>query len=606
MIEPPEHIPDLRRLNMLRAFLFLLFCAIVVRLWYLQIVKGPELAEMSRTVRTRLVRRVAARGDILDRKGRPLATNRPHFVISVLPDELKKNPQVLPLLAKLLRTTETDLAATLTKNRTMPFDPIPVAEDVGIDVLSQIEEQRLDLPGVLILQDPIRYYVDGALCTHVLGVSRTISAEELDKLRAKGYHGGDSVGKEGLEKTYESDLRGTDGGMQIEVDARGRMRRSLEEIKPLPGHTLRLTLDRDLQKVAYDALKAEADKGHPGAAVAIDPNDGGVLALVSTPSYDLNRYGQDYIQLQKDPMTPLVNRAVNSHYPGGSTYKLVTAAAGLESGTTTPNTGDFCGGSIWVGRLLHCDARSGHGPIEFTRAIGASCNIFFWHTAMRAGQKNLADTAFRFGLGQKTGIDLPSSRDAAGIVPTPEWKKKHHRGPWIMGDLLNMAIGQGDVGVTPIQLANYGAAIANGGTLLRPQLVRAIIDNSGPHPVVLHRLQREARNSIGLTPVQRNALVAGMEKVLEPGGTAYGSHLPGLAVAGKTGSADSYLRGKKVTNSLFVCFAPIEKPRIAIAVVVEDGGHGATTAAPLARLMLKHFFGLHVDDVPIGRSGGGD
>lgn len=606
MIELPDHIPNLRRLKLFYSVLLLGFCVIIARLWYLQIMNGAAFAAMAETQRSRLVRRIAARGEILDAKGRVLATSRFHYVVSVLPDEIKKNPQVLPRLAQLLQTTVEDLNALIAENRTTPFDPVPVKADADIRLLSQIEEQKLDLPGVLVTKDPLRFYRDAQVCTHVLGVVRPISAEKLEKLRDQGYRGGDTIGVEGLEATYEAELRGKEGGQRVEVDARGRMRRQIEEIKPVAGHTLRLTLDYGLQKVAYDALREELGKGHPGAAVALDPRDGAVLALVSTPSYDLNRFGEDYGKLLKNPNTPLVNRAASSFYPCGSPFKLITAAAGLETGAITPTSGDYCGGSIYLGRTWHCHKRSGHGPVSFTRAIAVSCDVFFWHVAMRTGPEAIAAWAKRFGLGAKTGIDLPPSVDSKGIVPTDAWKRKRFHQPWMAGDTLNMAIGQGFVGVTPLQMANFTAALANGGTLLRPQLVREVIDTSSGHPKVTRRLKREERGSLGLKPEFRDAIVEGMVRVMQRGGTAGHIAIPGLSIAGKTGTSEVYRHGKKANSPVFICFAPVEKPRIAIAVLLEGGGHGGEVAAPIARRMLAQYFGLKPGSSGIGRASGVD
>src|SRR5579884_1983414 len=602
MTDHPNSISDLQRIKRLYLVLLILFGIIILRLWYLQILEGPALAAQSETVRTRLIHRTAPRGAILDDRGRVLATSRPRFVVAVLPDEVKKNPAVLPRLAGLLHVTPADLEALIDLNRTTGFDPVPIERDVDARLLTEVEEQKLDLPGVLILNDTVRAYPDKALFAHVLGVARPISAEKLGQLRAKGYHSGDTIGVEGLEAAYEADLRGKDGGQRIAVDARGRMTRSLEEVPPVIGHTLRLSLDRDLQQAAYTALQEPLSQGHPVAVVALDPNDGAVLAFVSTPSYDPNRYGADYARLLKDPLKPLINRVSGSFYPCGSTFKLVTAAAGLETGAITPASEDTCTGAIRLGsRVFHCDKRSGHGRIDFLQALGVSCDVYFWHVGEKVGEENLAAWARRFGLGEKTGIDLPASVDAKGTVPSPEWKQRHRLGPWVPGDLLNMAIGQGYVGVTPLQLACYTAALANGGTLYRPQIVREVVDESSGHPVVLRQMRPEVRGTLGLSPANRDAIVEGMQRTLQPGGTAYGSSIPGLAIAGKTGTAEVLLHGKPASNSLFVCFAPADHPKIALAVVVEGGGHGADTAAPIARRILGQFFGLRLaHTVPIG------
>lgn len=609
MMDSRDPRPDEGRIRVLAVAIGIALAAIVARLWYLQVVKAPDLALQSESQQVRIVRKVAARGDILDAKGRMLAGSRSHFVVSVIPAELRSHPEKLARLARMIGASTADLAALIRASESAPFDPVPVASDVDRRLLTQIEEQKLDLAGVVVTQDPVRNYPYGPLCAHVVGVTRPVPADRLQKLRGEGYRAGDMIGVEGLECRYESDLRGKDGGQRVVVDARGRLQRDLDTIQPQPGRTLKLAIDYDVQKTAYDALHEALAQGHPGSLVALDPRDGSVLALVSEPSYDPNRYGKDYASLLQDARRPLIDRATASHYPSGSTFKLVTAAAGLATGTTTPTTGDYCSGSLSLGRFVfHCDKRSGHGHIVFPDALGKSCDVYFWHVAQRAGAENLIKWARRFGLGARTGIDLPVSVDGKGIVPSPEWKEKHGLGPWRPGDLLNMAIGQGYVGVTPLQLADYTAAIANGGSLMRPQIVREIDDVSGGQVRATYRMRPDVQRQLGLAPDLRAAIVDGMERAMKPGGTAAGSALPGLLVAGKTGSAEAITHGRKTTHSVFTCFAPADNPRIVVSVLVEGGGHGADTAAPIARRILNRYFHLHLDDsaVPIGRTFGGD
>jgi penicillin-binding protein 2 len=602
MIAPPDHIPDYRRLHVFYAIMASLLAVIVVRLWYLQIVKGPELAAESEMRRTRTVRRLAARGSIEDTKGHVLATNRFRFVVSVVPFEIKKNPEVLPRLATMLHRTATDLAEEIADTALTPFDPVPVADDVDVNLLSQIEEQQLDLPGVVITRDPERYYTDDRLFTHALGITGRVTREQIMKLHAANYQNGDYIGTEGLEKTFEAELRGKDGGQVVAVNAKGRILAHLDDMPPVPGHTLRLTLDYDLQKVTLGALMEElTHTGHPGSAVAIDPNTGAVLALASVPSYDLNTYRQEIGKLLKDPQKPLINRAVNSPQPCGSTFKLVTAAAGLETREIAPGASIYCPGFLKLGnRTFHCDKRSGHGTLSLEDALGQSCDVYFWRVSQRVGEEALAKWAHRFGLGESTDIDLPPTRAAKGLIPTPEWKKKTKRGSWMQGDLLNMSIGQGYVGVTTLQLANYTAALANGGTLWRPQLVREVRDISGPQPRILSMLAPQKKGDLGLRPENRAAIVEGMRRVFQRRGTAAACAIPGLEMAGKTGTAQVT---KTEDNSVFVCFAPLDHPKIAIAVLVEKGGHGSDVAAPIARRMLNQYLQLKLDNtsVPIGR-----
>ena len=602
MIAPPDHISDHRRLHVFYAILASLLTVIVVRLWYLQIVKGPELAAESEMRRTRTVRHLAARGSIEDTHGHVLATNRFRFVISVVPFEIDKNPGVLPHLAKILHRTETDLADEIDSNTLTQFDPVPVADDVDVTLLSQIEEQQLDLPGVVISRDPERYYTDDKLFTHILGFTGRVSRAQITKLGAANYQNGDYIGSDGLEKTLEPELRGKDGGQVVAVNAKGRILAHLDDMPPAPGHTLRLTLDYDLQKVTITALLEELSKtGHPGSAVAIDPDTGAVLALASAPSYDLNTYRKDIGKLLKDPQKPLINRAVNSPQPCGSTFKLVTAAAGLETGSIDAGEGIYCNGALRLGnRTFHCDKRSGHGTMALGDAIGQSCDIYFWRVAQRIGEERLEKWAHRFGLGEPPDIDLPPTRASKGLIPNAAWKQKTKRCPWVPGDLLNMSIGQGYVGVTTLQMANYTAALANGGTLWKPQMIREIRDVSGPTPRIIKVLDPKKKGELGLRAENRAAIINGMRRTLERRGTAAAIAIPGLEVAGKTGTAQVT---KTEDNSVFVCFAPIDHPKIAIAVLVEKGGHGSDVAAPIARRMLNQYLQLKLDNnrVPIGR-----
>jgi penicillin-binding protein 2 len=605
MIDRPDHIPDLLRLRILFALIFLMLGVIMTRLWVLQIVKGQELAQEAQTQQVKRIRRVAARGLIEDCKGRVLASTRPKFVVSITPEDAAKNPQVIERLAALLETTTQDLNDKIDAGRRISrYDPVPLQRDVDIKILSRIEEQRLDLPSVLVTREPVRYYMDNTLCTHVLGVTRPIPKDTketkdlLAQLTAQGYHSSDYIGREGLEKTYEAELRGQDGGTDVAVDARGRVLKTLGEVRPIPGHTLKLGIDLDLQRIAWQALKEQFEhKGTPGSAVAIDPNDGSVLAMVSMPTYDLNTYGKDFNKMLADKTNrPMLNRAIAGVYPSGSPFKLVTAAAGLETGTTTTETGDYCSGGIHLGRQpFRCDEV--HGAVAFYRAIGASCNVFFYHTAQRAMARDpdsLPHWARQFGLGQKTGIDLPGER--RGHVPDAAWKRKVAHDAWRLGDTYNMAIGQGSIQTTPLQLANYTAALANGGTLWKPHVVKEIID-----PVDGSRspITPEVHMKMGLQPQNRAAIVEGMCRAVSPGGTAYGAEMPGIKIAGKTGTAQAVKDGKAVDNSVFVCFAPADHPRIAIAVLVEAGGYGKDVAVPIAHRMLSEFF-LHKTNVVLG------
>jgi penicillin-binding protein 2 len=599
-------VPDIVRLRGLFGIVVLMMCAIVARLWYLQIDMGSAFAVDAEKQRSRPIRRLAARGLITDVKGRVLATSKPEYVVTVLPEEIKKNPQAIDVLASILGVAPSSILEKLVDPEPKPTpmqpgrarrkaaastgprwklnssEPIKVAEKVDLKVLTQVEEQKLDLDGVQVSREPVRFYMDEKLCSHILGRTYPIPPARLQEYKDRGYHDNDVVGAEGLEKTYESALRGTDGTLLVAVDARNRMLRRMSESTPVPGDTLKLNIDLDLQKAAYAALQDTLAKGHPGSAVALDPNTGAVLAMVSTPAFDLNTYSKQFKQMNTDPLKPLYNRVTRGAYACGSTFKLVTAAAGLEEGKITPESSIYCAGALRVGnRTFKCDGN--HGNIAFETAIAKSCDVFFYNVGLMVEQSGMERMARRFGLGERTGIDLPG--EVRGVVPSPEYKRKHHLDKWQRGDTVNMAIGQGYLQVTPLQLANYAAALANGGTLWKPRLVKEIRNSAGG---LVQAMAPEKRGELGIRPEFRDAIVRGMRRVVQPGGTAPNVAIPGLDIAAKTGTAQT---GRGKDNAVFICFAPADHPTIAIAVLVEKVGHGNEFAGPVARQMLLQYFG---------------
>lgn len=596
MIDLPERPADLTRVRLFIAFIACGLMAIVARLWYLQIAHGDELQLASLTNQRRLIRRVPPRGQIEDREGRLLAINHQQWAVSIVPNEIKKNPDVLPLLSSLLDKPVEELEAILSNQAKQggAFDSVVVDDDVSMEVVTRLEEQRLSLPGVDVGPQPVRYYPDKDLFGHILGQMGQITPEELKKRRDEGYRAGDFCGKLGLERGYDAVLRGTNGGREIEVDARGRVRGEVSNNAPVSGSTLTLTLDKTLQKLAYEELAARQKNG---AVVALDPKTGAVLALVSYPSYDPNMYVRgisvaDLKRLNEDPRKPQINRAVYTASAPGSTFKMMTAIAGLETGNATPRSGDYCSGYISLGRWKkHCHKASGHGYVDFTDALAKSCDVFYYHLGQRLTPEVMADYARKFGLGSKLGIDLPLV-EKAGIVPTPAYKEKHHR-VWVGGDTVDTAIGQGELACTPLQMCSMVAAIANGGTVYRPQLIKTITEyDLGGGKKIAHRFNPEIVRKAGVSQNNLQIIIRAMEAVMQPGGTGAHSAIPGLRIAGKTGTAQ---RHNKIDNAWYVGFAPIEDPKIAICVYVEEGGHGGETAAPIARKLFGAFFHLALD-----------
>ncbi|HLJ53762.1 MAG TPA: penicillin-binding protein 2 [Chthonomonadaceae bacterium] len=605
IIQRPVHVPDTFRLTILAGLVLAMLCVIVGRLWYLQVAMGGSFAVDANRQRTRPIRRIAARGMITDAKGRVLAATKPQYVVTVLPQEISKNPAAVNILAAILDVPVESILNKLTdppapaapgrRERKAPAgprwktgaaEPIKVADNLDMKTVTQIEEQKLDLDGVQVTRQPVRCYVESKLCAHIIGRTYPIPPDKQKEYKARGYHDSDLVGAEGLEKTYQEELRGTDGAVFVTVDARNRMIRRVSDTAPVAGDSLKLNIDLSLQRTAYVALQDTLAHGHPGSAVALDPNTGAVLAMVSTPSFDINSYSRDFAKLMVDPTYPLYNRVTRGAYPCGSTFKLITGAAGLESGKITDGTRIHCSGALQVGnRTFRCDGR--HGDIDIESAIAKSCDVYFYNVGLTVEQGRIEAMAKRFGLGDRTGIDLPG--EAAGVVPGPAYKLRHGLDAWQRGDTVNLSIGQGYLQVTPLQLADYTAALANGGTLWRPQLVKEVRDSAGN---LVRRPDPEKRRELGLTPKHRDLLVRGMERVVEPGGTASNIAIPGLRIAAKTGTAQT---GIGRDNSVFICFAPVDHPKIAIAVLIEKVGHGNEFAGPVARRMLLQYFGLNPD-----------
>ncbi|MBC8103652.1 MAG: penicillin-binding protein 2 [Cytophagales bacterium] len=588
------------RLRLFALLLVALIFLLLARMWYLQILRGDEFHEKALANQMSPVRSPAPRGIIQDSKGRPLVINGTQFTIFVSPPDLPKEKQekaaVLSRLAVLLHLRDDELAKILRRGKGGPSDPVVVAEGVDYHVLSRVSENRLHLPGVAARVEPVRRYPHGPLASHLLGYIGQISESEItDKANIKrGYVGTDFIGKSGVEKQYDPYLNGKSGEMQYEVDARQRRQRLLGELPPRPGATLTLGLDLEVQKACEAALA-----GRNGAAVALDPRDGHVIAMASYPAFDPNLLARRPLlqRVYDQKIAPgLFNRATMAAQPPGSTFKIITSAAGLATGEVTAHTWDNCPGFILLGRVRK-RCHSSHGGVNLTRALEASCDVFYYHAALRTGPTRLADWASRFGLGQKTGIDLPV--EVRGTVPSPAWKKimapKFHNpdSGWYPGDTANMAIGQGDVQATPLQMAQVAAAIANGGNLYEPHVVlKATEATTGK---TLYTATPKKTHSLGLRSDQVAQIARGMRQVvIGGGGTGHAADLPGIAVAGKSGSAER--RGGQAhgaTDAWFVCYAPYEKPTIAICVYLETNGanlHGGADAAPVARKMMAAHF----------------
>ena len=559
----------------------------------LQIIKGKYFYERSNKNRIRTYIVYPQRGDILDRDGNKLATTKPSFDLFLIPyyffhnykGKIENHP-TFKFLVNKLHVDPNELKEKLTKYKKRPFDQLLVKKDLSEKEMALVNSMEWKLPGVYIDASWTRRYPYGKTFAHVVGYVG--EATEQDVSSGERY-AGEFVGKTGLEKSYDDQLRGIGGWEMWEVDARGHRIRMIEKSIPIRGKDLVTTLVLPVQKKAEELLKGEA-----GAVVALDPNTGEVLALYSSPSFNPNLFPKgiptkDWKRLNKDPLKPLNNRAIAGVYPPGSVFKLVVASAGLAEGKINLATKVNCPGGLKFGnKFYRCWKKYGHGWVDVERAIAESCDTFFYQLGLKLGNALISKYAKLFGLGRKTGIDIPGEK--RGLVPTKEWKKRALKEPWYPGETLSYAIGQGYLLVTPIQLAVVASAFANGGYLVKPHL------NYYEKPVK-KRIPVPKR----VIQVVRKAM---LEVVENKKGTAYWTaRIKGVKIAGKTGTAqvvsskveEKYKKGHKITvkkyseHAWFVAFAPYEKPVIAVAVVVEHGGHGSSAAAPIAREIIKEY-----------------
>ena len=578
------------------------FLILLMRLYYLQIVEGPEFRRQSQNNCVRLQDIPPPRGLIFDRDGVLLVENRPSFNVSIVPREAKKPKRVVHKLAELLHIPPETLFAKLAEVRGAgSFKPVLLRRDVSRDVVAIIEAYKLDLPGIVITVEPTRHYIEGKRASHLVGYLGEINSEELKSGSFPDNRIGDFIGKFGVEKACEPYFHGKRGEQQIEVNALGQLTRVLKTDEAMPGKNIYLTLDIRLQRKAEALLS-----GKVGTAVAMDPSNGHILAMASSPAFDPNAFveGMTYESwndLASNEFRPMENKAVQGQYPPGSTYKIVTAIAGLEEGVITEDTRFFCPGYYRYGdRAFRCWKRGGHGFMNITDALAQSCDVFFYQVGEKLGVDRLAIYAKACGLGLATGIDL--DKEAKGLVPTSGWKLIRMGVPWQGGETLSVAIGQGFDLVTPIQMLSLISTVANGGTRYKPLVVRRIESSDGSLvkkqvPVPLGRLSVSEKT---LQIIKKSL----MDAVNKSTGTGWIARIPGVDVAGKTGTAqvvrieednkekpvdsiDRHLRD----HAWFIAFAPAEEPRVAVAVLIEHGGHGSQAAGPIAREMIRTYLG---------------
>jgi len=588
-----------RRIALSQYVVMILLLILASRLWYLQILNGKDFRERSNSNRTKTISTIAPRGNILDRTGRLLVTNRPCFNVVWLRPDRKDSHRVLKRLASILEVETSSLIDKIREASDQSrYLPVTLASDIDWQTLVSIENNHLDLPGVKIQVVPRRSYADPDLGFHLLGYLGKVSLNEL-KRYAGIYDGDDMIGKTGIEQMLENDLRGEKGHTIMEIDSRGFLKKEVEVVKSLPGRDVYLTIDAGLQKTAEKALD-----GNPGAVVAMEVNTGRVLVLASSPSCDLERFASGLSDVEwatltrHSPLKPLLNRATKGKYFPGSTFKVVTALAALYEGIITPSTKVQCNGAIRFGdRPFRCWKHSGHGLVDLKKALAQSCDVYFYTIAEKLDIDTLAKFARALGLGSLTNIGLGES---PGLIGDRAWKIRVKKEPWHKGETLNMAIGQGFNSATPLQICRLYAAIANGGILYRPMLVERVVDPDG-RTVRDFTPQPDGRfdDYSDMLPVIRDALVAAVN---EEHGTGTRAALDEVIVAGKTGTSqvvhteryegmkEEDIPRNERDHAWFACFAPADKPEIAVAVLVENGGHGGSAAAPIARKVLEKYF----------------
>jgi penicillin-binding protein 2 len=658
---PAQRPPETKHLEVRYLVLYGIIATVFVlftfRLWDLQVARGAEFSQLAQINRSRLVKIEAPRGIIYDRNGAPLVHNLPNFGVAIVPAYLPEDKlaemevyRKLSLLLNMPITAQTasarpqsgssgqkgiqDIVDQAVKEGQY-YRPIAIKDDVSRETAMIIAEQTMKLPGVQVQINATRQYLQGPLLSHVLGYVSHIPGEEVEDYRAKGYDENvDRVGITGIEQVAEAYLRGTKGQKYIEEDVAGREVQVVGQPDPaIPGYSVYLSLDTGLQKVAAEALQAEIDEinrfqgrefTRRGSVIAMNPQTGQILALVSLPTYDNNLFTHGITQtelgkLYDDDHRPLLNHAIYDHVAPGSIFKLIPASAALEEKVITPRTIIFDPGSIVIpnkyfpndpgqAKRLTCWLKSGHGNVDLLHGLAYSCDVYFWEVGAGydvpnqpkfdgLGIDRLVKYSQMFGLGNVTGIDLPG--ESKGLVPTTQWKRRTFGETWSTGDTYNYAIGQGYLEVTPLQMLNVMAAVANGGTLYRPQVIDRITDVDGQ---VVKAFRPEVLGKVNIKLENLQLVQQGMEAAVE-WGTATKAKVPGIRVAGKTGTAEycddlaiKYgfcYQGHTPYHAWFMTFAPVDNPQIALVVYIYNGGEGSERAVPVAKKILDYYFGVN-------------
>ena len=581
---PSEKKEFRKRLLVITIIISFSFLILLGRFWVLEVIQGEKFSTMAENNSIRLLASRAPRGIIYDRKGKVLAKSRPSFSVTIYPWNLSQKDltKTIKEISPIIRIKEERIYQTIEGSQ-RPFSSILLKEDIDLKTATKILERKLSLAGVDLQVQPLRYYPDGELLASVLGHLGEIDKGQLKVLRGKGYRLGDRIGQDGLERVYDEYLRGEDGGWQIRVNNRGQRMEVMGYKEPLPGNDIVLTINRELQRVAWNSLE-----GRPGAIVALDPNNGEILSLVSSPAYNPNLFAgslseEEWLSLKEDLLHPLTNRAIQGQYAPGSIFKVITTIAALERGIASRDKKFSCSGAFpFKDRVFRCWKEEGHGTLNLEEAIIHSCDVYFYQLGLETGVDNIVDFSKRFGLEKASGIDL--FEEEKGLLPHRRWRENSLSREWFEGDTVNLSIGQGYLLVTPLQMANLISAVASRGKLYRPYLVKRILSPEGE---IIKEMRPHLIKEVRLEKENLDLLRESLSSVVNELGTGWRAKIKGIEVAGKTGTAENPL-GED--HAWFIGFAPYREPKIALAILVEHGGMGGEVAAPIAKKIFEAYF----------------
>lgn len=586
----PDNLVDRGRFYTTAFLIVVMFLILIGRFYSLQVHQHQKYKTQADANRIREVTHPGPRGLIFDRYGNLLVDNRFSYIVSAIPWELQRSDSALPDLSQYLSIEQSKIQSQITEGYRGPFIPVRLTSGLSFPTISKLEEHRLDLPGVILSNDPIRYYSSDASLAHVLGYLREIDERELNKVRKSGkYQLGDLIGWNGIERKYEDILKGTKGVEYVQVNAVGQEIGRVEDREPViaePGFNLHLSLDSELQ--AYTESLFDTSQG---AVVLLSPRTGEIQTFVSAPSYNLDKFSgaidmEDWRTLQADTLRPLFNRGAVGMYPPGSTFKLITAIAALEENVVSPQWTAHCPGYYRLGRrVFKCWRGGGHGTVNMSDAIQQSCNVYFYTLIRKVGIDNWAKYAKAFGFGTKTGIDLPE--ESAGILPDKEWMdSRYGERRWTEGNLLNMTVGQGDVLVTPLQMAHFAGMIATAGVDITPHFGIAFENEEGR----LEKIEYKSEKISVVDSSTYKTIIDGMYRVVnEMHGTGRASKTPDALVFGKTGTAQI---PPYEDHAWFIGIMQSKQDLLSIAVLVEHGGSGGAKAAPIAGKVFRKFLEL--------------